>query len=52
MITEGGSKVDSCSFIDFSSWPTEFATSKEALDCYNTLGIPHKIMFKVIEPHI
>jgi hypothetical protein len=29
------------------AWPTNFQTKEEALQAYNDLGLPHKIMFKI-----
>ena len=34
-----------------TSWPSEFNSVKEALECYNKLGLDHKIIFKVIQPN-
>ena len=33
--------------VNFSDWPTEFQSVKDALDTYNRLGLEHRIMFKV-----
>ena len=34
-----------------SSWPSEFNSVKEALECYNKLALEHKIIFKVVQPN-
>ena len=44
---EYGGKCDDDKFVDFSSWPNEFTGLQEALDTYNKLGLPHRIMFRL-----
>ena len=39
--------TDTSKWVDFSDWPLEFESQQSALDTYNRLGLPHRIMFKI-----
>lgn len=44
---EDGTKTDQNKYVDFQDWPLEFESQQSALDTYNRLGLPHRIMFKI-----
>ena len=46
-LVEYGGKNDDDKFVDFSHWPQEFTNIQSALDTYNKLGLPHRIMFRI-----
>ena len=46
-LVEYGGKCDEEKYIDFTHWPQEFENIQSALDIYNKLGLPHRIMFRI-----
>ena len=48
-LVEYGGKCDDEKFIDFTHWPQEFENIQGALDTYNKLGLPHRIMFRIAD---
>lgn len=44
-----GAASDGTRYFDYSGFPQEFDSMETALDTYNRMGLPHRIMFKTAD---